>query len=1034
MPPLSRREFWFAGLLFLLLSLAAVPTFAAGLACSDDILPHLYRSVQFDLNWRHGRPFLQWAPDLMRGYGYPIFAFYAPLTYVLVQLAHLLGPDLGTVYQWAFWAALPVAGWGMYVWARAYCGRGGAFVAGVAYTFAPYLLYNVTIRGALPEGLAMAFLPWVLYTAERATSRPTRRTVATAAMALALLILTHNVVALFALPLLVLLGGVPSTEKELGYGRWVWPTATLITAALGLTLFFWLPIAAELRYTQSALPDPYFADWPTYAYHVLPVDKIIAWPDHPADPNLLNPSRLRTLGVGQALLAAVGLLFLWAHPHKRRRWQLAGLAGTAVFCLYALTPASGWLWELGLKAIQLPPRFLVPLSLIAALLAGVGVEGVAARLRGRVVPTLLWVSMGAAVVAASGWPWLYPLTCPVEMAPSQYGLVTITTWQRIIASAQGELLPRWVHAYPPQEGLTAQYEPNAADPTLLIHADRLQREAGLTAERTTADPAHDVYTLAATTPLTLTYQSFYFPGWQVWVDGVPQPITPSEPYGFIQFTVPAGSHTAEIAFTRTPVRQITLWLSAAVALGLLIFVLWPAPPPPISSTVSPAAPLPLWRLLLPTAALLLLKFGVLERINNPIHANRYDPATQQLADVAVPHHIPFADQFLYLGYTAPATVRPGEQIPLWQYWTPLTEIGAPYQFGVRVADEAGRVWNTPEENRPYEYIFYPGPQNAWQVGHYAADGYILNLLPGTPPGDYWLEVTAFRRDTSFALTPQGALPFGTAADPAYVRVGRVQVVANAHAPLPTAAQSFTTVWRPTAVAGTGTLLGWSLSTVSLRPGDEVSLDALWEVAGTAASHAITLQDAAGQVWATEPYALPPTAAGLWREQSGWLLPPPLPTGAYDVHLAGVPLGQVQVVAPERTFDPPLASHPIGAAGVLPLADLVGYTPSAETTPAGAGWTITLFWRVTAETTTNYRVFVHLLDETGAVVAQADEEPAQWTRPTRGWLTGEYITDRHDIWLPPTIPTGVYTLITGLYDPATGVRLGQVALGQLAVDE
>ena len=49
-------------------------------------------------------------------------------------------------------------------------------------------------------------------------------------------------------------------------------------------------------------------------------------------------------------------------------------------------------------------------------------------------------------------------------------------------------------------------------------------------------------------------------------------------------------------------------------------------------------------------------------------------------------------------------------------------------------------------------------------------------------------------------------------------------------------------------------------------------------------------------------------------------------------------------------------------------------------------------------------------------------PANWTRPTTGWLPGEYVTDLHTLTLPAELPDGPLTLRVGLYDPATGARL------------
>jgi hypothetical protein len=54
------------------------------------------------------------------------------------------------------------------------------------------------------------------------------------------------------------------------------------------------------------------------------------------------------------------------------------------------------------------------------------------------------------------------------------------------------------------------------------------------------------------------------------------------------------------------------------------------------------------------------------------------------------------------------------------------------------------------------------------------------------------------------------------------------------------------------------------------------------------------------------------------------------------------------------------------------------------------------------------------------VAQRDSVPADWTRPTRGWVAGEYVLDHHELELPHG--TAGLRLRIGLYDPATGQRL------------
>jgi hypothetical protein len=94
---------------------------------------------------------------------------------------------------------------------------------------------------------------------------------------------------------------------------------------------------------------------------------------------------------------------------------------------------------------------------------------------------------------------------------------------------------------------------------------------------------------------------------------------------------------------------------------------------------------------------------------------------------------------------------------------------------------------------------------------------------------------------------------------------------------------------------------------------------------------------------------------------------------------------------------------------------------AATRP-GAALPVELRWQAGVPLEENYHVFIHLLREGDQLVAQADGQPAQWTRPTSTWVPGETVVDRHGLWLPAATPPGQYQLLVGLYRPGDGRRL------------
>jgi hypothetical protein len=94
----------------------------------------------------------------------------------------------------------------------------------------------------------------------------------------------------------------------------------------------------------------------------------------------------------------------------------------------------------------------------------------------------------------------------------------------------------------------------------------------------------------------------------------------------------------------------------------------------------------------------------------------------------------------------------------------------------------------------------------------------------------------------------------------------------------------------------------------------------------------------------------------------------------------------------------------------------------STISARSALPVELQWQTEGPLQENYHVFIHLLDGSGQVIAQADGQPVYWTRPTSTWKVDEMIIDRHGLWLPLTTPPGPYQLLIGLYLPENGQRL------------
>lgn len=84
--------------------------------------------------------------------------------------------------------------------------------------------------------------------------------------------------------------------------------------------------------------------------------------------------------------------------------------------------------------------------------------------------------------------------------------------------------------------------------------------------------------------------------------------------------------------------------------------------------------------------------------------------------------------------------------------------------------------------------------------------------------------------------------------------------------------------------------------------------------------------------------------------------------------------------------------------------------------------VRLYWKALQHTNVPAKVFVHLVSEDGAIVAQSDSVPGGGTRPLSGWVREEIVADPHTIIMPAALDAGAYSLVVGMYNADTSQRL------------
>ncbi len=991
---------WATLLLLAIVGAPAAAPLMRGAPCSDDFAFHLLRLIQLDALLGDGVWISRWAPNMAFGYGYPLFNFYAPLSYYIAALVGLMTPDLEVALRLTLALGIIGAGATTYLLARDYVARLPALAAATAVMYAPYLGYDVYFRGNVAESLAWAAMPLALWAAGRLGRRDGPGWLAAAGISYAAVLLTHNVFALIFSPLLALFALAGAWGGRTGRGWRIRRVVAGLALGLALAAFFWLPALLErdLVHSDRLLVPPDSVYWNNF----LGLGELFA-PPQVSRPDLVNPSPPRGLGLLPALLALPALAAL------RRRgtvgWRLFVVAGAALFGYGLLTLApSTPIWDAVplLEFVQFPWRMLGPAAICLALLVGLGVEELRAAGR-RSAPMRVAAYLPLIALPLSGLFWFTPRYCPAlsdttaaAIVPFEQATATIGT------TAGGEYVPRTVTRYPAEPATAPFLWPDGP-----VVSEQRRLPLGMMAS------------VRASAPFTATAALFAYPGWQATVDGRLVPVAPTPETGLVTFPVPAGEHVVKVRWRETPMRLAADAITAAAALmalalgvaGLRASRRHEAAAP--EAGWSPAD----WIVALGMAGLLLV---IVPRVDSPLRR----PLLAASSPAQVPLEVSFANGLRLVGYDWQT-----EGLNRWRFdlvWAVTRPLDRPLQTTLELADEAGQLWSEKASTLPRDFR-EPPDARAWPAGQAVLDSHQVEPLPGTPPGEYVVALRLFDRET-LALLPMEGRHGGP------VTLRRVEVGRPADAPAVGAlAPALRPGWRWDGIR----LLGVDLDRREARPGDPFHVAWTWETEAMPAVDyraRLSLVDATAVLrwqadlapardgWPTMRWA----PGDVWRGQHTWRLPAGLSGGehVWRLQLCAVngaclepvaPIGSLVVVEPERLSAPPPTTGRL-AVPIGELATLVGWEASVE----DGELAVTLVWRVDGETGVAYRVFVHLLAPDGALLAQSDAEPAAWTRPTTGWLPGEFVVDRHALPWPDDREPG--TLAVGIYEPVSGDRL------------
>jgi hypothetical protein len=346
----------------------------------------------------------RWFPDFAFGYGYPVFNYYAPAFYYPPALLHLLGLDVIDATRFTLALVYALGGAGGYLLLRRWTAPLSALAGAILYQVFPYRLYDLFVRGALPEFAAFLWLPWIVLAALHVLNRWDRSVAPLApangvlliapALCWTGLILTHNLTAFMAAVGLLI----------------AWPLV-----AMGRN--------ASARSGVDAAAQPNSLDDSVSAPSCGEVDSTTAAPAA-ADGARMYPARL--LRYGWQLLAPLALAGLFSAWYVlpallEASWVGLGAAGTSdgyTKHFAALGALFDWSWRFSYPDAA-APTVPLPAYVLAFLVAGIALALLTPRSGKRARPKRKTVLIWAAITAIAIWlttaasTFLWDLLAPV---------------------------------------------------------------------------------------------------------------------------------------------------------------------------------------------------------------------------------------------------------------------------------------------------------------------------------------------------------------------------------------------------------------------------------------------------------------------------------------------------------------------------------------------------------------------------------------------------------------------------------------------
>lgn len=492
----------------------------------------------------------RWVPDLGGGYGYPLFNYYPPFPYYLGEVVYLVTSNFLISVKVLFALSVLLSFSTMFLLAQALWGKWGGFLAGIFYTYAPYHAADLYVRGAMGELWAFVFIPLLFWSVLKAVKTDRYKNKLYFPVAIALLIMSHNISALVVIPAAFAFGlliGRKNIIRSFGL--------LLILTAFGLFLsaFYWLPALVEkgLVHTES-LTSGYFY----FTEHFKGLRKLFLPTEWDWGPSIREipggeqDAHWYQLGVAHWVTLFFVTFYLAYKTLKKNKTGNDLLVIGFIFLLFSLSvfmvhPRSEFVWKLFplIEFMQFPWRFLLVTAFASAF-----ASGFLAKITKPITLFALVV-----LVIFFNFPKFIPEKF-VDTSDEEY--LHGATYRKQIERSIFDYLPIYLDL-PPREFKSEEFTVLKRD----ITVSDFQKGTDWISFRANSIQGGEIQ-----------LSQYYFPDWTAYLDSRPYEITFDNELALITVDAPAGESVFFLELKNTPIRLFANYLSVISLLGLLFAV------------------------------------------------------------------------------------------------------------------------------------------------------------------------------------------------------------------------------------------------------------------------------------------------------------------------------------------------------------------------------------------------------------------------------------------------------------------------------